>query len=66
MYIDDVDQGEILMIKQFVLNVFMLFLLVSNVLCKKKYENKVKRDRYMFYVYKLFYLLRIVLVLGDY
>lgn len=34
--------------------------------CVKKYVNKVKRDRYMFYVYKLFYLLRIVLVLGDY
>lgn len=65
MYIDDVDLGEILMMKWFVLNVFMLFLLVNNVLCKK-YVNKLKRDRYMFYVYKLFYLLRIVLVLGDY
>lgn len=65
MYIDDVDLGEISMTKWFVSNVFTLLSSVSNALRKKKYENKVKRDRYMPHAYKLFYLLRIALALGD-
>lgn len=44
---------------------FTLLSSVSNALRKKKYENKVKRDRYMPHAYKLFYLSRIALALGD-
>lgn len=64
MYIDDVDLGEISMKKWFVSNVFTLLSSVNNAL-RKKYVNKLKRDRYMPHAYKLFYLSRIALALGD-